>query len=531
MRVVPIYTVWLSVSLRHRYVVVIGFFVLFLGSVGFAFKVMRFVLFPPDGVEVFFIRMEAPTGTSLEEHARLMPAVERLVAELPKTEIESFTTHIGIQQQDQNDPFTRRGTEFSQITVNLTPENDRKRKAHEIIADLRKKIGLPEGINKINFARLNPGPPVGKPISLGVRGSDFDKLLPVINEIKENLAQTNGVTDISDSYILGKKEYQLKINASEAAASGLSVDMIGNTVRAAYEGVVATSIRKLDEEIGVRLSLGRKERERAETFMNISVTNSQGALIPLLRIAKVETSQSLAVIEHENNERQLRVTAEIDVQVTSAKEVNGKIRKILPDLNKKYPGVLVAFGGEDQDTRESMASLARAFGVAVMGIFLILVLTFRRFLQPFLVLLTIPMGIVAVIWAFFFHGMPITFMGMLGVIALSGIIVNNAIVFVDFVNQRREDGADRWESILDAARIRLRPIFLTTVTTVLGILPTAYGIGGLDRFVVPIAMALGWGLLFGSILTAFIFPAALAILDDLSVKVNRMFPRLGSLYR
>src|SRR5690606_27747758 len=126
------------------------------------------------------------------------------------------------------------------------------------------------------------------------------------------------------------------------------------------------------------------------------------------------------------------------------------------------------------------------------------------------------LGIVAVIWTFFVHGMPLTFMGMLGVVALAGVIVNNAIVFMDFVNQNRAEGGDRWECIVEAGRIRIRPIFLTTVTTVAGILPTAYGIGGLDKFVVPIALALGWGMFFGSVLSTLVFPCAVAILDDIT---------------
>ena len=147
-----------------------------------------------------------------------------------------------------------------------------------------------------------------------------------------------------------------------------------------------------------------------------------------------------------------------------------------------------------------------------------LVAVFRNLLQPILVVLTIPLGIISVIWTFFLHGQPISFMGMLGIIALAGVIVNNAIVFVDFINQQRAAGSDRFESIIEAGRMRIRPIFLTTTTTVFGLLPTAYGLGGLDKFVVPIAMALGWGLLFGSVLTAIIFPAAIAILDDVQIR-------------
>ncbi len=170
-----------------------------------------------------------------------------------------------------------------------------------------------------------------------------------------------------------------------------------------------------------------------------------------------------------------------------------------------------------------MQSLMRAFAVAGMAIFLILVFTFQNLLQPILVLLTIPLGIMAVVITFLVHGKPLSFMGMLGIIALGGVIVNNAIILVDFVNEQRKKGIGKIESILNSAKVRIRPIFLTTSTTVAGLLPTAYGIGGRDDFVVPIALALGWGLLVGSALAALVVPVAMAALDDFEAFLDRRF--------
>jgi multidrug efflux pump subunit AcrB len=192
---------------------------------------------------------------------------------------------------------------------------------------------------------------------------------------------------------------------------------------------------------------------------------------------------------------------------------------------KKFPDVDFFFGGEDEDTQEGLNSLARAFALAVLGIFFLLILIFQNIMQPFLVMVTIPLGISSVIFTFFLHGLPLSFMAMLGIVALAGVIVNNAIVFVDFVNRARLDGFDRYESIFQAAKQRVRPIFLTTITTVFGLMPTAYGIGGLDKFIVPIALAMGWGLVIGSILTVFVFPAAISILDDFSEWIARKLPK------
>lgn len=513
--VVPRYLRILHVLVGRRYVVLFAVLVLFIGSLTLAAKGMRFVLFPPDGIDIFYIRTEAPTATGLERHTKLLLPIEAAVAKLPATELKNYTTTVGLVQQDPNDPNSRRGSEFAQIVVYLTEENKRERSAAEIIEGLRTAIGNQPELRSVQFAKVNAGPPTGKPVSIGVRGKEYKEINAAAADVKAILSKVAGVTDISDNYTLGKEELIVNVNAAEAAAAGLSVAAVGNTVRAAYEGIVATTVRELDEEIDVRVSLGAEQRANAAVLSRISIPNASGSLIPLAQVADISSQRGVAIIGHEDNARQVVVSAEVDVAKVSSLEANQAVRKEVAALKKAHPEITFDFGGEDEDTQESLRSLLRAFAVAIIGIFLILVLTFGSLSQPFVVLLTVPLGIIAVIWAFFLHQMPLSFMGMLGIIALSGVIVNNAIVFVDFVNQRRKEGLDRFASIFDAAGSRLRPIFLTTFTTVVGVLPTAYGIGGLDKFVVPIALALGWGIAFGSVLTAFVFPAAIAALDDL----------------
>lgn len=513
-RVVPAYVRLLEKILRKRYWVLAGLGIFFFGSIGLATQVMRFVLFPPEGVEIFFVQAEAPSGTSLERTAELLKTVERKVAELPPQELQDYTTVVGLVQQEPNDPNTQRGAEFGQVVVILTPETARERKAQQIMDGLRESVGQVPGLDRISFARVNTGPPVGKPVSLGVRGTEFEDILVVVRELEARLQKLPGVFDVRNSYHLGKEELLVRVNGPEAAAAGLSTLAIGSTVRAAFEGTVATSIRKLDEEIDVRVSLPRADRASEESFRGLLIPNPMGNLVPLGSVARIDRGQGLSEIRHEAAMRQVVVTADVDVDKTSALEANGSAREWISELSRLKPGVSVAFGGEDEDTQESFASLGRAFLIALIGIFLILILTFKNLFQPLIVLITIPLGVISVIWAFFLHGLPLSFMGMLGIVALAGVIVNNAIVFVDFVNQARKDGMDERMSIVEAARTRIRPIFLTTITTTIGILPAAYGIGGLDMFVVPIALALGWGIFFGSVLTALVFPAALAVLDD-----------------
>jgi len=522
-KVVPRYVDLVKIILRRRYWVVAGVGTLFIASVFLASSAMRFVLFPPEGIETFFVRIKAPTGVNLETTRNLMKPVEEVVSQLASNELQDYTLSVGLIQNDPNDPNTQRGSEYAQLVVFLTPETSRDRTAAEIIEDLRAKIAKPEGVERITFDRVKPGPPVGKPISLGVRGQTYADILPAVEALKKRIAELNGVTDVTDNYVPGKKEFQIHVDAATAAAAGLTVTQVGTTVRAAFDGIVATTIQEIDDEVDVRVSFPKEARADFETLGFIKIPNNRGNLIPLNRIARIEQANSIAVFEHEGNQREVKVSSDLDTNVASASQVNDIIRTWLPDLAKEFPSVRIDFGGEDEDTQESLRSLLRAFGVAFMSIFLILVLTFQQLLQPFLVILTIPLGIIAVIWTLFIAGMPFSFMAMLGIIALAGVIVNNAIVMIDFVNQARKEGMDRFKSIEEAARIRLRPIFLTTATTVAGLLPTAHGIGGLDKFVVPIAMSLGYGLMFGAFLTAFVFPAAIAVLDDLHEFFEKKF--------
>lgn len=519
----PTYERIVRFNIRHRYLVAVTTFLFVVGSFVIAGTAMRFVLFPADDIEIFMIRAQAPTGTSLQQTEALIKPVEDIVSALPEKDLKNFLTTVGMYWQGPE--TNRRGSEYAQLTVFLTPPQSRERNDKEIIEELREKIGTPPGFLRVSFERVQGGPPVGRPIDLGIRAKEYEQIVPAMKHIKDMLGGLDGVTDIQDSYIMGKEEVNIKVEPNEAAAANISVRDIGNTVRASFEGLIATSIPGLDEEIDVRVVLPKAYRTDGTTLEKLRIPNLAQNLVPLSQVSTHSTSQGLAEYEHEAFERQIEVTAAVDTEKTSATEVNNLIRAKVPEIEKMFPGVTVAFGGEDQDTAESMASLGRAFIVALLGIFLILVLTFRNLLHPFLVFLMIPLGLAAVIWAFILHGKPLTFMGMLGMIALAGVIVNNAIVLIDFVNQRRQNGADGEESIISAAKSRLRPIFLTTATTVVGLMPTTYGIGGLDPFVVYITMALAWGMVIGSTLIVLVLPSAIAIMDDIANRFDRLLGR------
>ncbi len=491
----------------------------------------KFVLFPPEGLEVFFVQVEAPVGTTFDSMVKIIEPLEKeFKTYLRDDELSSISTDIGIIQQDSFDPLTRRGDHFANIRILLTSPVNRDRDAQEIIKEMKGGIKLPASLKRLDYEVQKQGPPQGRAISINIKGREFETIRKITNELKLKIAEVDGVKDIRDSYLPGKTEWQVIPRLKDMASLNLSSSQVAQSVRAAFEGILSSSVRKLDEEYKVRVQLeNNKELDVIDQLKNVKIGNSFGRLIPLDSIADFKSDSTISTIAHEKFQRLINVSADVDLEKITATAAMGKIRPALEEIMTKYPDYNYDTGGEDKDTQESMQSLLRAFIIAIGLIYAMLVMTFRSLLQPALILTSIPLGFIGVTWAMLIHNRPFSFMAMLGTVALAGVIVNNSIVFTDFANSMRKAGKDLNDSIVEAAKIRLRPIILTSLTTVCGLLPTAYGeglqkltgFGGGDAFIVPIALALGWGLAIGSIMTALFFPCFLRILDDFIGLVSR----------
>lgn len=456
----------------------------------------------------------------------LLAQIEPEIAKLPDSELVDYTSMVGIQQEDPSDPLTKRASHYGQILVNLTPEGTRERTVDTIVAELRERIKPPPGATKLTFSIAQGGPPQGRPISINIYGEDFASLRTIANSVKETMKTVPGVQDIEDSEVIGKKEVTVRPIPHLVSQAGLSNSEIATTVRAAFAGIVASSSRTLDEEIDIRVQIKPPQKNADQQLKDLKVGTLQGDLVPLSKIAEFQEADSRLIIQHEKYKRILNVSASVDLEKTTAIAATKVLQEKLKDVLKDHPTYEISFAGENEDTAESMQSLLRAFAVAAMLIFMILVLTFQSFLQPILVLIALPLGFIGVVFALLIHGKPLSFMSMLGIIALAGVIVNNAIVYIDFFNTRIKQGLEIDDALVDAASTRLRPIILTSLTTVLGLFPTAYGIGGSDGFVATLALALGWGLLFGSVLTVLVFPAILRIVADMQGFGSRLFSRI-----
>lgn len=504
------YSAILTFVLSHRYKAMLVITVFFFSTLLFAGKFMKLILFPPGGIEVLTIKAEAPTGVGVNDMSLRLRKIEERIAALPKGELDTFTTKAGIIQENPSDPYTKRGSNYGIIMVYLTPFNKRERDASVILDSLRKSSSdLAGEFTKLEFAMVKTGPPVGKPVSIAIKGDDFETMKKISDEFKSYLTEINGLNDIKDDYEEFKNELRVYVDEKTAAKAGITVFDVATTIRTCFEGTVATTIKKTDEEIDIRVIFPEEMRKNLSSIRDVKIANRSGNLIPITKVVRFDDASSgISVIKRKDWRRLINVTAEIDEnakKVTSV-YVNQLLRQKFAGIDEKYPGYTVSYEGEFKDTSDSMASLLKSFIVAALAIYIILVWIFKSITHPFIIMGVIPLTVTGIVWIFFFHGMPISFMAMMGLVGLTGVVVNDSIVMVDFIIVRRSQGLPPLEAALDAAPKRLRAIYLTTITTFLGLVPTAYGIGGYDPFLVPMAISLSWGLAFGTLITLFATP-------------------------
>ncbi|MCK4462946.1 MAG: efflux RND transporter permease subunit, partial [Candidatus Omnitrophica bacterium] len=455
--------------------------------------------------------------------SELSRQLEEMVEKIPKNELDSYITTIGnIFEARDIDPYARRGSHLVQINVFLTPESQRRRTSIEIVESLKPFLKDMKGFVKVYFEQIKEGPPQGKAIDIRVKGDNFNILNSIANSYMKHIKGIDGVFNVDTDYKFGKEEYKVIIDEKMASINGLTVSAIAKTISDAYEGGVATYIRrtKAEEEIDVRVLFARRYREDISSFKNILVPNKYGNLIYLSKVAKFEKAKQLEGINHFDGRRAIRVRADVDEKKISSHKANMLIQKHFKDNPALGNiGYTIIYGGEEKDIQESFANLKRALLIALVLIFVILATNFNSLIQPVIIMFTILFGVIGALIALIIHREAFSFMAFLGIVGMIGVVVNDCIVLVDFINKLRREGKDRYHSIVEAGKLRLRPVILTTVTTVLGLAPIAYGIGGRDPFLVPAALTMSFGLLFGTALTLIIIPCIYAIVDDITLKI------------
>lgn len=487
---------------------------------------MQFDLFPLDEVKYIEVNIETPTQRQLEETDQVIREVEQAALALP--ERESLITRVGLWLSSQG--LVTYSSNRAQVVLEIVDPDQRERSTDEIIAELRAAVSELEGATIVEVVKQEGGPPVGRPVEVRIRGDDFATLGRISDEIGDYLARVGGVADIRSDYEAGKREIRVVPDEAKARVYGLDRSDIARIVRFAHAGAVATELRVGNEEVDVLVRYPEAFRTDPANVEQLKFrSRASGAVgIPLRSFATVGVATGSSAITRIDRKRTVTVSADVTPGVIDARTAAALVRTHFADLAERYPGYRLEFGGENKETVESMRSLGMASVVAVLLIYGILASLFHSFSQPLVVMFTVPFSIIGVVVGLQAAGQPWSLIGMIGTVALAGIVVNDSLVMVEFINSALRRGMSREDAIIKAGCMRLRPIILTTITTCGGLLPTALGMAsGLESFLSPFAIVLVWGLAFATVLTLLVIPCVYSIADDLRRLLGRLFRPLG----
>jgi len=513
------YKGFLKGALKHRYVTLFVLILMLVGSLYLGTRV-GFVFMPDGGAENMQVIAKLPQGTHLDATLREVRKLEKIILEIPEHELESLQVRVGTETASILDPKPGAGTNKATFQIALTSEKKRKRDAYRILEELRHQVArareakiLPDEM-ELKMTIQGNGPPVGKPINVEIRGQDIQILKEIALKYTAYLEKVEGVKDINFDLEEGKTEYRYTIDEEMAAKGQVSARDIATTLHAAFSGSVATNVQQGEEDIDIRVRFPEKARQDKESLKEVLVANKMDGLIPLSRVSKMTQQPGYSMINRLDFKRIVQVQAEVDTHVITSLEANRMLKEHFAALEKAYPEYNISYGGEQEDTNESMGELGVLFIFALFVIFIILAVFMNSLIMPIVVMSAIPFGLVGMMIALWAHHETISFMSTLGFFSLAGVIVSNTLVLVEFINIQRKKGLPIKEALLEAGVLRLRPVLLTSGTTVLGLLPTIYGLGGKDHFVAPLALAFGYGLVFATFITLVLIPCLYHIAED-----------------
>ncbi len=533
------YHALLDWSLRNRYLVASVTIGTLAVTLAFMVTRMPYNQFADLVTNRFLVNIEGPSTYGLADSNALAKRVERAIYDIVQpSELESLQTNIGVSMDTtQNSTL---GTQYVQISVNLTepaPEGwietyvaplinmklstpgERERSTEEIRDEARAALETIPGIQRVSFQSDQAGPS-GADIEVGVIGPDLDQIQSRAERIQAFLARLPGVADARHNLEPGKVEYQYALN-SRGRELGITQAELGAAVRMGYQGDKVVHISRGDQRVPVRALYSGATRRDAAAFDRLPITTESG-VVYLDEVADITTTRGLSTVRRRDGERMAIITADIDPAVTSAKSVTALLDREFGDLFPPSDDYRMTYLGEKRETAIALADIKRAILAALTIIFFILAALFRSLLDPLVVIAAIPFALIGVVVGHVAAGIHLQFLSLIGILALIGVVVNDSLILIKFVQQLRARGRDRVEAVLQGSRSRFRAILLTTVTTFLGVSPLIFFSSGQTRFLMPMAISLGIGLLFATALILLVLPCFYLIMDDFRNWLTRL---------
>ena len=488
---------------------------------------VRFVFFPPVEADNVVALLAMPPGTPPEQTTRAVRQIERAALELAE-ELEAETgeavvRHVLATIGEQ--PFRASGGptagnavpaagHLGEINVELAPSEERRITSSEVASLWRQRTGAVPGADELTFTSSLFS--TGSPIHVELAGGDLAELQRIADRLKAELARYPGVQDVTDTYRPGKQEIELGITP-EAEAAGLTLALVGRQVRQAFFGEEAQRVQRGREDVKVMVRLPEAGRRSLGDLENLRFRGPDGVAIPFSTAVTARTGRGPAAIERVDRRRVLAVTADVDTEVANANEILADLEGgFLRELLAGHPRVTYSLEGEQEEQRQTLGGLARGFLFALLAIYALLAIPFRSYAQPFIVMSAIPFGLIGAVLGHLALGLDLTVLSMFGIVALTGVVVNDSLVMIDFINRKvREEGTPVRAAIRESGVERFRPILMTSLTTFAGLAPLLFEKSVQAKFLVPMAVSLAFGVLFATFITLVLVPCGYFILEDM----------------
>ena len=518
-------------ALKHRVVVLL---------IGFAFLILSFLVygFFGKGVELFpdveprnaTVQVKFPQGTSIERTDNAMKQIEKKLKKY--NDIEFYLTTVGSGGMGVLGGGSS-GTHIGNIFIEFVDMHDREDNSFDLIRKMREDIGTMAGA-ELKVEKQEEGPPTGAPISIELSGDDFDTLNELSQDIRSRIETTPGLVDLQDDMEEALPELQFHVNRKRAALLGLDTRTIGTFLRMAIYGLEASKFRADEEEYDITLRLPETQRNSEEVLEQIFIPVPGGGTVPLTSLGEVVYTGGRGAITRKDQKRMITITG--NDQERGVDEILKDVQVSLEELTLPQ-GYTLEYTGDNEEMQKSGQFLMKAFALAIGLIFIILVIQFNSILMPFIIMFSVVLSLIGVTWGLLLCGMRFgIIMTGVGVISLAGIVVNNAIVLIDCIIQRRREGLDATEAVVEAGKMRLRPVLLTATTTILGLIPMAIGYSleihhlppritsGAESSAwwAPMAVAVIFGLALATLLTLILVPTMYSLADSLSRAVRQL---------
>ena len=522
----------LAAALRQRYFTLSLFFAVAIIVAGLiASGAINFVFFPRVQSETARASLVMPAGTPFETTRAHVEGIARAAEQLRDEYIDAETGDSVIK-----DYMTFVGSaggsgagrsHVGRVIYEITSPEERTLDvtSSQLVREWRRKIGVIPGAESLTFrAEIGRG---GSPLAVQLSGNTIEDLVSMAREVKARLREYPGVFDVDDNFETGKEEVQLAIKP-EAELLGLSATDLARQVRQAFFGEQAQRIQRGRDDVRVMVRYPKGERRSIENLQSMRIRTPAGVEVPFAEVADVTMGRSYANIKRVDRRRVVDVSADVNKETANVESIKADLLDYLRTLQARYPTVSFSLEGEAREQRESFSSLGIGLAFVLFVIYTLLAIPFKSYGQPFIVMSVIPFGIVGAILGHMLLGMNLSILSLMGMLALIGVVVNDSLVLVDYVNRRRSEGMPTIDAVRTAGVARFRAVMLTSLTTFAGLAPLIFEKSTQAQFLIPMAVSLGFGVLFATIITLVLVPINYVILDDLMRYFARARLRLSS---